>query len=483
MPEGAGDILANLWGHLLPGGYDVIVVGSGYAGAITAGLGEGKPESLWIYYKLAEQTLDFSPHQNASNLKKVQALQKRASRVRTGRRNTPHRRQLSAGRSGGPSQGRERHHQAQVHLDCGDCVMGCNVGAKNTLCMNFLPLAKQSGAHNFTQTEVETIEKSASGGWTVRAIHRTDGVSADNVTLTARMVVLSAGALRSDKILLASRQQGLTTLDALGTRSRGNGDFFGLSYNFGMSTNPVSFGNHPDDSFAQLSPRSGPSIVGLVRCNATQPPGNRFVIADVSIARAYSDAAATAFRVIPGTDVGTRDADQAQQRADSDTFGADPHGALNSTMLYLCMAQDYSGGRPTLDDSGRLRIEWPGAASEPISQQINNEYRAHATAVGSTFIDNQLWRVSPWKTVPSAHPLGGCPMGEDGSDGVVDHLGRTDQRSLHPGGHQLCVRGDRRKVWTGTGPAVGVCWSVARSCGEKSIPARDPMLFAKFNLS
>jgi len=521
VSSGWGDILADKWEDVLPAGYDVIVVGSGYGGAITAarlanadfnpklkvcilergqewpvgqfadslggllansynealnplglyefdlhpdiavikgsglggtslvnanvairpepdvfnswpnalrvaaGSGEGKPGSLWNYYKLAEQTLDVSPHPNASNLKKVQALQKRASQL--GQIVETLRIAVNFQQEGVVVyQGDGKSIVKHKCIDCGDCVTGCNVGAKNTLYMNYLPLAKKGGAHIFTQTEVETIEKGA-GDWTVHAIHRPDAASADNVTLTARMVIVSAGALGSSKILLASRQRGLTTSDALGTRFSGNGDFFGLAYNSATSTNTVGFGNHADDAFAQLSPRSGPSIVGLVRYNATQPPGKRFVIEDVSIPRAYRDAAAMAFRGILGTDVGTRNADQAQQRWDNDTFGADPQGALNSTMLYLCMAQDDSGGMVTLDDSGSLRIAWPGAGGQPIFQQINDECRAHAAALGSTFIESPLWHVSPWKTLATAHPLGGCPMGEDGSDGVVDHLARVFQ--------------------------------------------------------
>ena len=36
----------------------------------------------------------------------------------------------------------------------------------------------------------------------------------------------------------------------------------------------------------------------------------------------------------------------------------------------------------------------------------------------------------------TAHPLGGCPMGEDGSHGVVDHFGRVfrdDTQATHDG--------------------------------------------------
>jgi cholesterol oxidase len=46
------------------------------------------------------------------------------------------------------------HVGVQQHLCilCGDCVTGCNVRAKNTLYMNYLPLAKQHGAHIFRRS-------------------------------------------------------------------------------------------------------------------------------------------------------------------------------------------------------------------------------------------------------------------------------------------------------------------------------------------
>jgi len=387
-------------------------------------IGETKPGSLWNYYKLAEETLDVSSHPTGSSLKKFQALKKRASQLGQVVETLPL--AVNFQKEGiQVYEGNGKNIIKHKCIDCGDCVTGCNVGAKNTLYMNYLPLAKIGGTHIFTQAEVDFIEQGASGGWIVHVTHRDDVLSSEEVTIPAGIVILAAGALGSPRVLLRSQQQGLATNACVGTRFGGNGDFFGLAYNSNQITDTIGWGNHKnDDPIAQVV-RAGPSIVGLVRYHERAPVSERFVIEDLSFPRAYRDAAAAAFRLLPGVQAGTQDPDQAQQRLDNDLLGADPQGALNSTMLYLCVAQDNSGGTMSLDDFGELQIKWPGAGAEAIFNEINQECLAHASALGSTFIENPIWKVSPWKTLITAHPLGGCPMGEDGSDGAVDHLGRV----------------------------------------------------------
>lgn len=400
-----------------------------------AQIGEGKPGSLWNYYRLAEEMLDVSTHPTGSNLKKFQALKKRASQlgqpVETLRLAVNFQKEgVEVYKSNGQSIVKHKC------IDCGDCVTGCNVGAKNTLYMNYLPLAKKGGSQIFTQTEVDYVEEAPNGGWIVHVTHRDDPLSSEETAIRAKMVILAGGVLGSPGILMRSQQKGLLIGGGLGKCFSGNGDFFGLAYNSNQITDIIGWGNHKnDDPIAQVV-RSGPSIVGLVRYNEKLPPGQRFVIEDLSIPRAYRDAAAAAFGLLPGTVAGAQDPAQAQQRLDNDFGGADPQGALNSTMFYLCMAQDNSGGTISLDSFGKLQIDWPGVGAEAIFTQVNKECLAHATALGSCFIDNPIWNMSPWQTLITAHPLGGCPMGEDGSDGAVDHLGRVFRGTgieVHPG--------------------------------------------------
>lgn len=391
-----------------------------------AQLPEGTRGSLWDYYRLAEQTLDVSPHPEAARLKKVQALERRAAQL--GKTVNPlnlavnfQHEGVTVFESGGRAITKRRC------IDCGDCMTGCNVGAKNTLYMNYLPLAKKGGAHIFTQTEVDYIEKAAEGGWIVYVRGRDHLLKVTTTTLRARRVILAAGALGSTRILLRSQQQGLSLSPRVGTGFGGNGDFFGLAYNSERITDIIGWGNHLEDPISHQV-RPGPSIVAIISYGTEGPVAQRFSIEDLSIPKAYRNAAATAFRLMGGTDANppVRNPAAEHARRDKDEFGANPAGALNSSMLYLCMGKDDSGGVLSLGALGKLQIHWPSVGATGIFRQINSELFDHARALNAPqLVANPLWHVSPWRTLLTAHPLGGSPMGEDGSDGAVNHLGQV----------------------------------------------------------
>ena len=83
-------------------------------------------------------------------------------------------------------------------IECGDCMIGCRVGAKNRLDLNYLYLAERSGAVVHPETTVTRV--SDQDGWrveTTRGVFRAD------------QVVLSAGALGTQRLLHAMRDTGV----------------------------------------------------------------------------------------------------------------------------------------------------------------------------------------------------------------------------------------------------------------------------------
>ena len=125
--------------------------------------------------------------------------------------------------------------------DCGNCVCGCNVKAKNTLYMNYLPMARNAGATILTQTKVEWLEKLSGGGWRIHGQYVKGPSDSQKFTLDAGEVVLSAGSLNTTEILLRSEMHGLSVSPALGTKFSGNGDFFGLAYNGDYETDVLGY--------------------------------------------------------------------------------------------------------------------------------------------------------------------------------------------------------------------------------------------------
>jgi cholesterol oxidase len=100
--------------------------------------------------------------------------------------------------------------------ECGNCMIGCRVGAKNRLDVNYLYLAEKAGATVHPETEV-TFVRPSGGGWEIGTRGR---------TFTAEQVILSAGALGSQRLLHAMRDTGVLPAisERLGSLTRTNSE-------------------------------------------------------------------------------------------------------------------------------------------------------------------------------------------------------------------------------------------------------------------
>lgn len=382
-------------------------------------------EDMKTYYERTRAVLAAKPAKGVADLLKFQALDRRARQL--GGAAEPLNIAVNFEIDGPNPYGVEQHPCNK----CGDCITGCNFRAKNTLAMNYLPMAAAAGADIFTQVKVEWIEKRDGNLWRVHGRYYRSPRDSKSFTLDTRNVVLAAGSINSTEILLRSEMHGLTVSPALGTGFSGNGDFFGLAYNGDFQTDVLGYGRRAPAPGNSAYP--GPSIVGVVRYNGGAPPEKRITIEDFSFPSAYVTAAKAVFAAIRGDDtvLGNEAAQQQRVRKDFDPGAVyAPDGALNHTMLYLVMGHDDARGTmkfdaPWFEPDGRMSIEWDQVGQQLVFRRMDEELRRHARALGANYISHPVWNIFRTRHLVTAHPLGGCPMGEDPMQGAVDEFGRV----------------------------------------------------------
>ncbi|HVK24909.1 MAG TPA: GMC family oxidoreductase [Actinokineospora sp.] len=110
--------------------------------------------------------------------------------------------------------------------ECGSCMTGCRVGAKNTLVKNYLYLAEQGGAEIMPLTTVTSLRPQSDGSYKVEV--RTTGkkLRKGKRTITAGQVVLAAGTWGTQTLLHSMKDKGvLPELSAtLGELTRTNSE-------------------------------------------------------------------------------------------------------------------------------------------------------------------------------------------------------------------------------------------------------------------
>lgn len=360
-----------------------------------------------------------------------------------------------------------------VHQDactlCGNCVTGCNVGAKNTLPMNVIPLAKTRHAHFFTGAHAQRILRPSkadqathgpSARWKVRFARTSTlsrGRSSDTFDVLAHTVIVAAGTLGSTELLLRSQSEQLRFSSQLGQRFSGNADAIAFGYGQRRAVHSVAT-VHQEDGGTQYK-RVGPTIVAAVRNPAGSSGRTKFLIEDASVPYALSS--------LIGSLIGTLALPHRFIRASEPAFfrdcpSADPMSIpakLNDHLqVLLSMGFDRAVGHLRLHPKHRrLTIHMASATDDPCHTRLHDYLR---TDVGKRFdegyyLPNPIWRPLPDEFAQLAgqmggnlltvHPLGGCAMGRSAHDGVVDHLGRVFDAScalakpsaLHAGLHVL----------------------------------------------
>jgi cholesterol oxidase len=316
----------------------------------------------------------------------------------------------------------------------GECDLGCNFGAKNSLDYTYISHAHRKGAEIRVSHEVRSF-KPAADGWELdyvvhdpcdsrpKATH--DPAVLPIKTMQARKLVLSAGALGSTFLMLANRA-GLAKPSALlGKRFSGNGDF--LTF-VDQATEHVDGHTVP----RILDPSIGPVITSTVRVPDNMASGGKthghyiqdagypifvsWLVQETDIASEVREVAELAAQRI---------SEWLHHRGKPD-IGGELSRLLRNTnrsadgMPLLGMGRDTPDGVFHLDGEGLLDLDWTTSGSIDYFDQVRGTAAKLAEQLGGHLIDDPLWHFSRVVTV---HSLGGCPMGDDPNTGVVDSFG------------------------------------------------------------
>ncbi len=301
---------------------------------------------------------------------------------------------------------------------CGECDLGCNYGSKNTLDLNYLSAAKRHGAEIRTLAEVKRFEKRLDGQFEIQYAQHQAGRKSEfspTVTITADRLVLAAGTLGSTYLLLKNRTAFSQLSPALGTRYSGNGDLLSFFLDAAKPLNPmigpvitsaIRLENKGNAGGFYIEDGGYPAFLAWIIESALDLPG--------FASRAVHFGKRTIFGALgldPDTDLG---------REVSELLG--PCLTAQHSLPVLAMGRDTPSGRLSLNGKF-LDCDWNLEKSSEYYARLIATGRQVAEKMGARYQQNPSFEF--FRQVLTAHPLGGCPMGTNREEGVVDEYGEV----------------------------------------------------------
>ncbi|MGI9406232.1 MAG: GMC family oxidoreductase N-terminal domain-containing protein [Hyphomicrobiaceae bacterium] len=291
---------------------------------------------------------------------------------------------------------------------CGDCCSGCNVGAKNTVALTYLPDAVAHGAEIFTELTVSHLIRSGQA-WTVHFARDNKSPSDQPASITADSVILAAGTLGSTEILLRSRERGLALPGTVGRSFSANGDIIAFGYGATEPVNAIGTGHPSRDDVDTV----GASVSGQIRIEDTQNLSHEMYIQEGVLPSPIAPLLPVFF--VPGGRL---------LGAAQSLFKGVYKGPLNHLHTFFGVSHDTGSGTMVIED-GRLKVKWPGAEDEPVNARVDQALKSLVEKNGGDYIKSPLAATSVGSKPATAHPLGGCVMATDRTAGVVNHKGQV----------------------------------------------------------
>lgn len=292
-----------------------------------------------------------------------------------------------------------------IHL--GNCDIGCDVRAKNTLDVNYLAKAEQHGAEVRPLHLVRSIEPSDTGYKVV--FDRIEQEQLIRGEETSGRVFVAAGSFGSTELLLRCRDE-YKTLPRISPA---------LGRNWSANGNVISMATYKDARRVQQT--IGPPISSVLDFMDGDANGQRFVVEDDGFPNAMLNAL-RAFRGAAGdglvqnvlAELETHVSGDEQSRNLMLWLGAGIDGADGE----LALAKPHLGKK-----SGAFELRWEPDKTRPVVESILALHTRMTSATGGHLLPNPGWHL--FRTLLTLHPLGGCAMGDTAESGVVDHLGRV----------------------------------------------------------
>ncbi len=300
----------------------------------------------------------------------------------------------------------------------GNCMLGCAEHAKNTLDLNYIPLAQQNGADLFPLNEVDKIEPVHGKGYRVHFCRLDPERPAryDPGSVIGAKVIVAAGTVGSNELLLRCRDvhQTLPNLSvALGRRFSGNGDF--LLAMAARADRTIDPGRGPSiTAGADFSTKSNRIFIEdlgfpdpfMWMLEGTLPTSGRLA----NLARALKSYVRDALGI--GTGRVAFEADRLFRG-----------GATTRLLPFWGMGTDAADGRLRLK-KGAVDIDWRPRRSKAMFREMEAGMKQLSRSLDGKFLPSLLWKW-PLRKLLTAHPLGGCCTAESTDRGVVNADGEV----------------------------------------------------------